>query len=91
VNLTKPLTPKAGTRYWLNLSPQCTNSGDGNCEEQFYEVNTTQQTNGLHAGAQPPYQIFDGVWGGNLSNACASFGGNTPACEWLSFGLMGHR
>lgn len=89
VNLTKPFTVTPGTRYWSNMSPQCTNPGDSACSlEQFFEVNTTQRTNGLHAGAQPPYQIFGGTPGGPLSNVCN--GNDTPMCEWASFGLMGH-
>lgn len=92
VNLTKPFTVTPGTRYWFNMQPQCTNSGNGACSgEEFYLVNTTQETNGLNAGAQPPYQMFfnSGFFGFVFENLCQ--GKNSPACARASYGLMGHQ
>lgn len=92
VNLTSPFTVTPGTRYWFNLLPQCTDSRNGSCSvEQFFLVNTTQETNGLNAGAQPPYEMFlnSGFFGVEWGNVCG--GANTPACARASYGLMGHH
>lgn len=92
VNLTKPLTVTPGTRYWFNMQPQCTNSGNSACStEQFYLVNTTQESNGLNAGAQPPYQMFfnSAFFGFDFENLCE--GKNSPSCARASYGLMGHK
>lgn len=90
VNLTKPFTVTPGTRYWFNLQPQCTDSSNSTCSElQFFLGNTTQETNGLNAGAQPPYEMFGGTFGDPQGNVCG--GDDTPACARASFGLMGHH
>lgn len=89
VNLTTPFTVTPGTRYWFNMTPQCTNSSNANCSSvEFLAANTTQETNGLNAGAQPPFQLFGGIPNNTLENICN--GNNSPACERASFGLLGH-
>lgn len=93
VDLTVPLTVTPGKRYWFNLSPQCTDSGDPNCDEQFFVNNTTQETDGLHANAQPAGQMFfnSAYFGYTWVNWCDSvFGLNAQQCARASFGLMGH-
>lgn len=92
VAFTKPLTPKDGTTYWLNESPQCTDSSNENCTEgQYFADNTTEQTNGINPNLQPEFQIFStsSSFGNSWSNVCDGFGGPAPACEWLSFGVYG--
>jgi hypothetical protein len=94
VTFAKPLTPTGGTTYWVNESPQCTNSGDSLCSaEQFFANNTTQQTNGINANDQPKAQIFfnSTFFGFTWANWCdASLGQNAQQCEWGSFGIYGH-
>ena len=59
VNFTKALTAAAGTTYWINETPQCTNSGDSNCSDaEFFLSNTTQETNGVNASAQVASQLY---------------------------------
>jgi hypothetical protein len=89
VSFPKPLTAKGGTTYWFNETPQCTNTGDNACESQeYYFDNTTQQTNGVNANAQPPYQLYlnSSYFGYSCLNLCE--GENKPACQWGSWGLF---
>jgi hypothetical protein len=90
VAVNPPLTLDAGT-YWFNVTPQCTDSGDANCNtEQFYASNTTHGTNNVRGGLQPlhsmyletPYLAFP------YENWCAD-GLNTYQCAALSFGVIG--
>jgi hypothetical protein len=89
VYFAKPLTAKDGTTYWFNETPQCTNTRDANCDlaEYFFD-NTTQQTNGVNADAQPPYQLYlnSDYFGFTCSNVCG--GTNSPACKYGSWGLL---
>lgn len=93
VNLTQALTVIPATTYWINMQPQCTNTGDPSCgETQYFFPNTTQETNGLNAGAQPPGEMFfnSAFFGYDWANVC-SIVSNQQACARGSFGLMGHR
>lgn len=93
VNLTAPLTVKPGTTYWFNLSPQCTDPGNSNCTStEFYLPDTTQETNGLNAGAQPPGQVYftSSLFGTNFANWC-TIDDNQLTCARASFGLMGRK
>jgi len=88
VSFPKPLTARGGTTYWFNETPQCTNTGDSACETQgYYFDNTTQQTNGVNANAQPPYQLYlnSSYFGYSCLTLCE--GENEPACKWGSWGL----
>ena len=92
LNLTGPFRVTPGTRYWFTVVPQCTNSGNSNCSVvRYFLPNTTQQTNGLHAAAQPADQMFwnSAFFGFNWKNVCDEEG--SPSCARASFGLMGHR
>lgn len=90
VMLTKPLTATPGT-YWFNETPQCTNTGDNSCYEQdYYFDNTTQETNGVDAGAQVAGQLYlnSAYFGFAWTNWCAaSIGQNAEQCARGSFGL----
>lgn len=93
VNLTKALTVTPGTTYWFNLQPQCTNSGDPACSEiQYFFPNTTQETNGLNAAAQPLNEMFfnSTYFGYEWANVCTLFS-DPKTCVRGSFGLMGHK
>jgi hypothetical protein len=95
VYLSSPVTVTPGTTYWFNLSPQCTNPGNDYCNfVPGYLENTTQESNGLHAGAQPPGQMFfnSAYFGYTWANLCdPAFGQNAAGCARGSFGLMGHK
>jgi hypothetical protein len=92
VALTKPFTPTNGETYWVNESPQCTDSGNSNCEnEQFFVDNTTQQTGAVNGKAQPKGEsFFDCNYCSGLTfyNWCLS-GVNEQQCAYLSFGIYG--
>jgi hypothetical protein len=81
-----------GTQYWFNFVPQCTAPNNPNCDDaQYLASNTTQQTNGFRAFAQPGETIVldSSSYGYNWAQ-CASVGGyNGIQCSYLSFGLMG--
>jgi hypothetical protein len=90
VSFAKPLTAKDGTTYWFNESPQCTDSSNGTCaSEQFFFDNTTQQTNGVNANAQPKGQMFldSNFFGFVCKNLCDD-APNSQQCAWGSWGLL---
>ncbi len=92
VSFTKQLTPASGATYFVNLSSQCTDSGNSVCSElQYYADNTTQQTNGISPNLQPSYSSFfnSAYFGYDWANVCDLVGGQSPACEWQSFGIYG--
>ena len=93
VMLSKPQTLTSGT-YWFNVTPQCTNSGDSNCDGQdFYAENTTQGTNGIRAKLQPLHEIYlnSAYFGYTYANWCdEALGQNSHQCAALSFGVIGH-
>jgi hypothetical protein len=95
VSFTKPLTPKDGTTYFVNMSSQCTNSSNGNCASlQYFVDNTTEETNGINANLQPASSMFfnSAYFGFTWANWCdASLGLNAQQCEWLSFGIYGTK
>lgn len=93
VALTEPFTPTNGETYWVNESPQCTDSGNPACENgQFYVDNTTQRTGAVNGGAQPKGEsFFDCNFCSGLTfyNTCET-GANAQQCAYLSFGIYGH-
>lgn len=92
VAFTKPLTPKGGTTYWVNESPQCTDTSNAICSElQYFFDNTTEQTNGINAKLQPGYEGFfnSAYFGYTWANNCDLVGGQSALCEWQSFGIYG--
>jgi len=92
VKFTKNLTPAGGTTYWLNESPQCTDESNENCSEgQYFADNTTEETNGKNASFQPSYESFfnSAYFGYTWANVCDLVGGDSPYCEWQSFGVYG--
>ena len=92
VSFTKQLTPASGTTYFVNLSSQCTDSGNSVCNGlQYFADNTTQQTNGIDPNLQPSYSSFfnSAYFGYDWANVCDLVGGQSPLCEWQSFGIYG--
>jgi len=90
VSFAKPLTAKNGTTYWVNETPQCTNTSDSTCSiQEYYFDNTTQQTNGVNANAQPPFQMFMNSQLFGLTCSRVMCGNqNSEACKWGSWGLL---
>jgi len=90
-----PLTSASSTTYWLNVSPQCTNSGNPNCSAGEYFVNnTTQKTGSVNGSAQPTGQMLfnSSLFGFTCVNWCdPSLGQNAQQCADLSFGTLGHH
>jgi len=97
VGLTSPLTAQNGETYWVNESPQCTDTSNPLCSQvQFFVDNTTQKTGSVNGGAQPTGEIyFDCEFCGNSPliwfNWCDNTGLNAQQCADLSFGIYGHR
>ncbi len=91
VRFAKAITSTPGTTYWVNETPQCTNSGDSNCSgAEYFLSNTTQETNSVNGYAQPAGQIFfnSTYFGFTWANWCdASLGQNSQQCARASFGL----
>ncbi len=79
--------------YWMNVTPNCTNTLDGSCSvfRQFVS-NTTQRTNALHESWQPAHEMFfnSSFFGFTWANWCdSSLGLNQTQCGYLSFGVLG--
>jgi hypothetical protein len=91
VTFARPLTGVAGTTYWANETPQCTNSSDNSCASaQYYLDNTTQETNGVNAADQPAAQLYlnSFYYGFTWANWCDSaLGLNKSQCARASFGF----
>jgi hypothetical protein len=84
----------AAGEYWFNVTPECTNGAkDGSCYVgRIFLSNTTQNTNGVFAGAQPAGSMFlnSSVFGFTWANWCdAALGLNSNQCRAASFGLTG--
>ena len=80
--------------YWFNVTPECTNGAtDGSCSVgRIFISNTTQNTNGVFANAQPAGSMFlnSPFFGFTWANWCdASLGLNSSQCRAASFGLTG--
>lgn len=94
VAFTAPFIPTPGVTYWVNESPQCTDSSNSNCTIlQYFVDNTTQRSNAINGFAQPQGQMFlnSAFFGFTWTNWCdPSLGQNSQQCAYLSFGLYGH-
>jgi len=80
--------------YWFNVTPECTNGAtDGSCSVgRIFLSNTTQNTNGVLANAQPADSMFlnSALFGFIWANWCdASLGLSSAQCRAASFGLTG--
>jgi len=79
--------------YWVNVTPNCTNTLDGSCSvfRQFVS-NTTSRTNALHESWQPAHEMFlnSAYFGFTWANWCdSSLGFNTVQCGYMSYGVLG--
>jgi hypothetical protein len=88
-----PSLTLAPGEYWINVTPNCTNTLDGSCIvfRQFVS-NTTQRGNSLHASWQPAHEMFlnSSFFGFTWANWCdSSLGFNPTQCGYMSFGLLG--
>ena len=93
VAFTEPFVPTPGVTYWVNESPQCTDSSNKNCNvAEYFASNTTQQTNGINPGLQPMGMMFfnSGFFGYSWENWCNLLREEGPICAYLSFGIYGH-
>ncbi|MGA7928542.1 MAG: hypothetical protein WCA20_21425 [Candidatus Sulfotelmatobacter sp.] len=79
--------------YWINVTPNCTNTLDGSCIVfgQFVS-NTTSKTNNLRGSWQPAHEMFlnsplSGVTWANWCDPDQDL--NQVQCARLSFGLLG--
>jgi hypothetical protein len=87
-----PVTLTSGA-YWVNVTPNCTNTLDGSCIlfRQFFS-NTTSRTNALHESWQPAHEMFlnSAYFGFTWANWCdSSLGFNTVQCGYASYGVLG--
>ena len=78
--------------YWFNVTAACTNGArDGSCYVgRIYLSNTTQDTNGISADAQPTGSTYvnSSFFGVTFVNWC-NLGLNSSQCRAASFGLTG--
>ncbi len=92
VTFAKPLTATKGTTYWVNESPQCTNTTNTNCGLlQYFLSNTTQETNSVNGQDQVPSQMYvnAGALGYTWLNWCnPALGQNAQQCARASWGLL---
>jgi hypothetical protein len=87
-----PVTLTSGA-YWVNVTPNCTNTLDGSCSVfRMFVSNTTSRTNALHESWQPAHEMFlnSGFFGFTWANWCdAALGFNQVQCGYLSYGVLG--
>jgi hypothetical protein len=89
-----PVLYLATGTYWFNITPECTNGAtDGSCYQgRIFVSNTTQDTNGVYANAQPSGSLYlnSSYFGFTWANWCdSSLGLNSNQCRAGSFGLTG--
>jgi hypothetical protein len=73
--------------YWLNITPQCTNTANGSCSIAQYFWDDTFGLN--RYGALPPANVSyfnSSYFGFNYANLCEV---STTGCQVLSFGIIG--
>lgn len=89
VSFTKALTPTGGTTYFVNESPQCTDSSNEICSELQYFASNTDQTGGINATYQPEYEDFfnSSYFGYTWASTCDLVGGQSGYCQYQSFGI----
>jgi hypothetical protein len=92
VAVVPPVTLPAGT-YWVNVSPQCTDSSNANCSSlQYFVSNTTQETNSVRGALQPLHEVFlnSAFFGFTYANWCdPALGQTSEQCAAMSFGAIG--
>jgi hypothetical protein len=89
---TSPVPISAGTTYWFNLTPQCTNSGNPDCTGGYFFEENTDGLNGVNAGLQPKYQVYisSSSFGFTCTNLC-DLVGQGSGCQGMSYALAGHK
>jgi hypothetical protein len=83
---------KKGTMYWETVQPDCTNSNDSMCADNYY-YETDNETNTNHYGTPEPIELsFQNGGGGayNYVNTCDE-GYNPPGCQAMSAGVLGTK
>jgi hypothetical protein len=86
VKMVPAVVLTSGT-YWLNITPQCTNSGNGSCSIAQYFWDDTFGLNNY--GIVPPANdsfFNSGYFGFNYANLCEV---STTGCQVFSFGIIG--
>jgi hypothetical protein len=86
IKISPAVVLSAGT-YWLNITPQCTDSGNSSCDiSQYYWDNTFGLNN---YGIVPPSDqdyFNSSYFGFDYSNMCEV---SSTGCQVLSFGIIG--
>lgn len=78
--------------YWFNVTPNCTNTLDGSCNNFRQFVSNSQITNNLRGSWQPIHEMFlnSSFFGFTWANWCdAELGFNAKQCAGMSFALRG--
>jgi hypothetical protein len=86
VKITPAVVLSAGA-YWLNITPQCTNSGNGSCPIAQYFWDDTFGMNNY--GLIPPANVSyfnSSYFGFDYANLCEV---SSTGCQVLSFGIIG--
>jgi len=90
--LGSPVSLAKNTTYWINYTPQCTNSSNNDCNAGYFFESNSDGTNGVNASLQPKYQIFlnSSYFGYNFTNWC-NLVGMGSGCQGMSYALAGHQ
>jgi hypothetical protein len=86
VHIVPAVTLSAGT-YWLNITPQCTDSGNGDCDIAQYFWDDTFGLNNY--GSLPPANdsfFNSSYFGFDYANLCEV---SSTGCQVFSFGIIG--
>ncbi len=90
-----PAVSLSSGTYWVNVTPQCTDSSDGQCTSfatRYFVSNTVKAADNVHGSWQPVGQMFlnSSFFGLNFINWCdPSLGLDSTQCAALSFGVIG--
>jgi hypothetical protein len=86
VKISPPVVLSSGT-YWLNITPQCTDSGNGSCDiaQYFWDDTFGQNNYGLIPPANVSY-FNSSYFGFDYANLCEV---SSTGCQVFSFGIIG--
>ncbi|MGD0988779.1 MAG: hypothetical protein ABR874_13275 [Candidatus Sulfotelmatobacter sp.] len=86
VKISPAVTLSAGS-YWLNITPQCTDSGNSSCSIAQYYFSSTNGLNRYGALEPADEGFFNSLYFGfDYANDCEV---STTGCAALSFGIIG--
>ncbi len=85
------IPPLAAGQYWMIVVPECTNAGDGNCVDRFFESDAESGLNAFGTPEPVDMSFFDSNFFGFVFGPATSVCGSGNGCDKFSAGVIGTR